>query len=69
MIFVRYWKAAIILNQRAQLIVVLFFVILRVILRAHLIEDCGLKGIEHGGAHVSEKHANFIINERPGNFR
>jgi UDP-N-acetylmuramate dehydrogenase len=27
-----------------------------------LIEACGLKGVAHGGAQISEKHANFIIN-------
>ncbi len=30
---------------------------------AQLIEDCGLKGKAVGGAVVSQKHANFIINE------
>lgn len=27
-----------------------------------LIEQCGLKGFQHGGAIVSQKHANFILN-------
>lgn len=30
---------------------------------ARLIEECGLKGKNRGGAIVSNKHANFIINE------
>jgi UDP-N-acetylmuramate dehydrogenase len=29
-----------------------------------LIEQCGLKGKNNGGAFVSDKHANFIINEK-----
>jgi UDP-N-acetylmuramate dehydrogenase len=29
---------------------------------ARLIESCGLKGLQRGGARISEKHANFIVN-------
>ncbi|HEY9379887.1 MAG TPA: UDP-N-acetylmuramate dehydrogenase [Burkholderiales bacterium] len=29
---------------------------------ARLVEACGLKGFAIGGVHVSEKHANFIVN-------
>ena len=31
---------------------------------ARLIETCGLKGLARGGARVSEKHANFIVNPK-----
>jgi UDP-N-acetylmuramate dehydrogenase len=31
---------------------------------AHLIEACALKGYEIGGARISEKHANFIVNPK-----
>jgi UDP-N-acetylmuramate dehydrogenase len=31
---------------------------------AQLIETAGLKGLSVGGAHVSEKHANFIISDK-----
>jgi UDP-N-acetylmuramate dehydrogenase len=27
-----------------------------------LIEQCGLKGLQYGGARISEKHGNFIVN-------
>ena len=33
---------------------------------ARLIEACGLKGFGRGGASVSEKHANYIVNPRGG---
>jgi UDP-N-acetylmuramate dehydrogenase len=29
---------------------------------ARMIEACGLKGVRRGGAQISEKHANFIVN-------
>lgn len=29
---------------------------------AYLISECGLKGTEHGGAMISPKHPNFIVN-------
>ena len=29
---------------------------------ARMIESCGLKGTRRGGAKISEKHANFIVN-------
>jgi UDP-N-acetylmuramate dehydrogenase len=31
-----------------------------------LIDQAGLKGLQEGGATVSEKHANFIVNDRRG---
>ncbi len=31
---------------------------------AQMIEELGLKGVRVGGARISDKHANFIINER-----
>ncbi|HQN01706.1 MAG TPA: UDP-N-acetylenolpyruvoylglucosamine reductase, partial [Candidatus Hydrogenedentes bacterium] len=33
-----------------------------------LIESCGLKGTRQGGAVISEKHANFIMNEDNASF-
>lgn len=33
-----------------------------------LIEECGLKGKKIGGAQISEKHANFIINRENARF-
>lgn len=33
-----------------------------------LIEDCGLKGTAQGGAIISSKHANFIINQNSTTF-
>lgn len=35
----------------------------------HLIEACGLKGTRIGGALISEKHANFIMNEGNASFK
>ena len=34
-----------------------------VLLKAKIIDECGLKGYTIGGAQVSEKHAGFIINK------
>jgi len=33
-----------------------------------LIEECGLKGLQIGGAQISEKHANFIVNKGNASF-
>ncbi len=35
---------------------------------AKLIEDCGLKGVNIGGAKVSEKHSGFVINYNKATF-
>ena len=32
-----------------------------------LIEECGLKGLSIGGAEISEKHGNYIINRGQAN--
>lgn len=34
-----------------------------------LIEECGLKGLKIGGAKISEKHANFVINDGGARFK
>ncbi|MBQ6947608.1 MAG: UDP-N-acetylenolpyruvoylglucosamine reductase, partial [Clostridia bacterium] len=34
-----------------------------------LIQDCGLKGFQIGGAAVSEKHAGFVVNLDNATFR
>lgn len=34
-----------------------------------LIEECGLKGMSHGGAQVSEKHSGFVINKGGASFK
>lgn len=36
---------------------------------AQLIEELGLKGVRVGGARISEKHANFIVNEKGASAR
>jgi len=40
-----------------------------VIAAAKLIGECGLAGIRHGGATISSKHTNFILNERGATAR
>ena len=49
-------------NRLAVPIVVRFFCNPPGHYAAKLIEQCGLKGLAVGGAYVSKKHANFIIN-------
>ena len=34
-----------------------------------LIDECGLKGFSHGGAEISEKHANFIVNNGGASYQ
>lgn len=34
-----------------------------------LIEECALKGMKIGGAMISEKHANFVVNVGGGSAR
>lgn len=36
---------------------------------AQLIEECGLKGLQVGGAQVSEKHSGFVVNRGNATFK